>query len=330
MPVCNIRRISVRRTYMNIAITILLFVVGVLFVVKGGDIFVDAASWIAKASGIPSFIVGATIVSIATTLPEMLVSVMAATEGKTEMAVGNAVGSVIANTGLILAVAIMFMNIICKRKDYMLQCLLLAASAIVLWLSCAGGKLSGWGSIMLVIIFLIFMFLNVKEAKEDMQNDNDSEKVFITKKDLAVNIVKFLLGAALIVEGSQLLVSSGSEIATFLGVPERIIAVTLVAIGTSLPELVTTITAISKKESSLSIGNLIGANIIDLALILPMCSFVSGTQLPVSSQSLTVDIPVCIALILLAVIPMIIKEKATKKQGLMIIVGYAVYLFAVI
>ena len=121
---------------MNVFVIVLIFIIGVICVVKGGDLFVDAASWIARAFGIPTFIIGATIVSIATTLPEMIVSAMASFEGKNDMAVGNAVGSVTANTGLILAVAMLFMHVVCKRKEYMRQCMLLAAAAVLPWLSC--------------------------------------------------------------------------------------------------------------------------------------------------------------------------------------------------
>ena len=312
---------------MNVFVIVLIFIIGVICVVKGGDLFVDAASWIARAFGIPTFIIGATIVSIATTLPEMIVSAMASFEGKNDMAVGNAVGSVTANTGLILAVAMLFMQVVCKRKEYMRQCILLAASAIVLWLSCYTGSVSIWGSIALIAIFIISMVGNVRNAKKDMSSD---KKESVDKKKFASHVIKFLAGAALIVIGSQFLINSGSAIAELLGVPERIIAVTLVAVGTSLPELVTTLTAIAKKESNLSIGNIIGANIIDIALILPICSAVSGQRLPVSAQSIAIDIPVCIGIILLAIIPMLIREKASKVQGIVMLAAYAVYLYVIL
>ena len=257
----------------------------------------------------------------------MIVSAMASFEGKNDMAVGNAVGSVTANTGLILAVAMLFMHVVCKRKEYMRQCILLAAAAVVLWLSCYTGSVSIWGSIALIAIFVISMVGNVRDAKKDMSSD---KKESVDKKKFASHVIKFLAGAALIVIGSQFLINSGSAIAELLGVPERIIAVTLVAVGTSLPELVTTLTAIAKKESNLSIGNIIGANIIDIALILPVCSAVSGQRLPVSAQSIAIDIPVCIGIILLAIIPMLIREKASKVQGIAMLAAYAVYLYVIL
>ena len=312
---------------MSIEVAVILFIAGVILVVKGGDLFVDAASWIAKASGIPSFIVGATIVSLATTLPEMIVSVLAALQGKTEMAIGNAVGSVTANTGLILAVAMIFMPIAIQRQDYVQHSgLLIAAAAVLLGFSLSGA-LSLAGSLILIVIFLISMAENVRNA---MKQQEDGERIQTTRKETGRRIVMFLFGALGIVAGSQLLVNSGSALAAFFGVPERIVAVTMIAIGTSLPELVTTITAIVKKESSLSIGNLIGANILDLTLILPICSFVSGQALPVSAQSLTLDMPACLLITLLALLPLLFKEKGSKIQGLSLILGYSLYLFFVL
>ncbi len=307
---------------------IVLFVLGLLMLVKGGDVFVEAASAIAKALRVPTFIIGATIVSIATTLPEMLVSCIAAVEGKNDMAIGNAVGSVTANTALIMAIAFIFMAVSIKRKDYMKQCLMLIAAALLVWLGSLSGQLTAWATVGLIALFITFMVLNIKNAKIETTGNDDQapiEKTMVIK-----NCVLFAVGAAAIVIGSQLLVNGGSDIAAMLGVPERIIAVTLVAVGTSLPELVTTLTAIRKKESSLSIGNIIGANIIDLSLILPACSLVSGKPLPVASLSLSLDFPICLLVILMALVPLLLKEKATKWQGAAMLVVYVAYLLMII
>lgn len=312
---------------MDMLIAVVLFIVGIALVVKGGDWFVDAASFIARAANIPSFIVGATIVSFATTLPELIVSVMASLSGKNDMAVGNAIGSVTANTGLIMGLAIVFMTIVTKRKGYLKQCLLLIIAGVCLWVGCLNGTLAPWASVVLILIFVTFMAVNVIAAKAEPA---ESEKFEYTKNDLIKNIVFFVIGAAGIVQGSNCLINGGSSIATALGIPERVIAVTMVAIGTSLPELVTTITAIRKKESSLSVGNIIGANIIDLSLILPVCTFVSSGKFEVSAQCLNVDFPACIIICLMAVIPMIIKERAYKAQGILMLLTYAVYLFITI
>ena len=312
----------------GIVMSWVLFAVGIALVIKGGDWFVDAASWIAKALHVPTFIIGATIVSIATTLPEIIVSVIAAIDGKTEMAVGNAVGSVTANTAMIMAVAMVAMEIFCSRKKYLAQILLLIASATCLLLSSLSGRLSIPGSIVMGAIFVGFMLLNLLSARKDEEEAADYTPK--NTRQMRKHIILFIVGAAAIVGGSQLMVNYGSKIAYHLGVPERIIAVTLIAIGTSLPELVTMLTAIAKHESGLSIGNIIGANVIDLSLILPVCSLVSGESLPVSAQSIAVDIPVCLACTLAAMIPMIIRQKAHRIQGIVLLLGYIVYIYFVV
>lgn len=308
---------------MELLVACLKFAVGIVLVIKGGDWFVDAASRIAKAANIPTFVIGATIVSLATTLPEMIVSLMASLEGKNDMAVGNAIGSVTANTGLIMALALLFMTVLTPRKGYLKQCLLLLAAAGVLWIGSLSGTVALWASITLLVIFALFMTINVVEAK---QQPAEEEREKITKKSLLLNILLFIVGAGGIVLGSNLLINGGSTIAEMLGVPERVIAVTMVAIGTSLPELITTVTAIRKKESALSVGNIIGANIIDLSLILPVCTFASGESFAVSQQSLTFDFPACAVISLLAVVPMIFKERGYKVQGALLLTTYIVYL----
>lgn len=169
-----------------------------------------------------------------------------------------------------------------------------------------------------------FMAINVMAAKNEPAEED--EKIEVTTQHIIRNLLLFVVGAGLIVIGSNLLINSGSDIALALGVPERVIAVTMVAIGTSLPELVTTITAIRKNESSLSVGNIIGANIIDLSLILPVCSFVSGQSFVVSRQSIMMDMPVCLLICAIGVAPMLIFQKAFKYQGVLMLLLYAVYI----
>ena len=313
---------------MDMFLCLMLFAVGIALVVKGGDAFVDAAGWIAKAMDIPTFIIGATIVSLATTMPEMIVSVMAAAGGKVDMAIGNAVGSVIANTGLIMAVAMVAMSIPCSRKKYLPQCLLLIAASAALLVGCRDGRLSILWSFALIAIFLLFMGENLRRAKSEMKSAQDHQSV--DRKALAGNVGKFLLAAAAIILGSRFMVDNGSRIAVLLGVPERIVALTLVAIGTSLPELVTTLTAIVKKESALSIGNIIGANIIDLSLILPISSLAAGEPLPVSAQSLKMDLPACLLISLMAMLPLMLRERASKLQGAVLMAAYGLYLAMVL
>ncbi|MCM1403897.1 MAG: calcium/sodium antiporter [Prevotella sp.] len=326
---------------MELAFAIVIFIIGILFIVKGGDWFVDSATWIARAAKIPAFIIGATIVSFATTLPELIVSLVASIEGKNDMAIGNAVGSVIANTGLIMAIAFTFMSLVTPRKNYWQQCLLLIGSAVILWLGCIHNTLSLWSSIVLLLIFIAFIAINVVQTRHNVaptplpdqtaqQPNTNNQKtdvpLVINGKTITKNIVMFFLGAACVILGSNFLINGGSTIAASLGIPERLVAITLVAVGTSLPELVTTITAIRKKEGSLSAGNIIGANIIDLTLILPLCSFVANDSFAVSRQCFLIDFPFCLALSVIAILPMLWKQRTYRWQGILMLIFYAAYL----
>ncbi len=312
---------------MELFITILLFIVGVVFVVKGGDFFVDAASWIAEVSGIPKLIVGATIVSVATTLPEMMVSVMAAVQGKVDMSIGNAVGSVTCNIGIIMALSLIFMPGVIKRSDYLLKSvLMILASAIIV--ACGfTGSVSVPFCVILLIIFVVFAFENVAMAKNAYVDGKEEDKTDVPddKRTVIINIIKFIVGTVGIVWGAQLLIDNGCELARIIGVSERIIGVTLVAIGTSLPELITTITAIVKKESALSIGNILGANIMDLTLIMPLSALISGKALPVAPISAAVDLPASLVVGLIAVAPAMLSSKLSRWQGYLLLVVYATY-----
>lgn len=351
----------------NTAACVVLLALGIILVVKGGDWFVDAASWIAEVSGIPTFIIGATIVSLATTLPEILVSSIAASQGNTGMAIGNAAGSVNCNIALIMAISLLFIPAAFKRKDYAVKMILLPVAIAVLWgVSATNRKVEWWEALIVLIVFIAFMVENVLSAKKHSsdlvqavepseskdKDENEPQKsgvlfyyftaknskkitikksgMVIERKDIAKNIILFVLGAGAIVLGAQLMCDNGSAIASTLGVSDELIGVTILAVGTSLPELVTTITAIAKKKSDLSVGNIVGANIIDLTLILPICAFISaakfGTPLPVESQSLVLDFPFCLAVSGFAMIPALIMGKFKRWQGALLLAGYITYI----
>ena len=161
---------------MHILLVILLFAVGIILIVKGGDYFVDAASWMAEVSGIPKLIVGATVVSFATTLPELLVSAFAAAQGKVDMSIGNAVGSVTANLGLIMAIALICMPTVIKRRDYMLKSCLMLGAALFLVIFGAGGELALIPSILLLVIFIVAMAENIHEARLGMREEEREEE----------------------------------------------------------------------------------------------------------------------------------------------------------
>ena len=343
---------------MQTVLMYVLFVVGLILIIKGGDWFVDSASWIAEVLGVPKFVIGATIVSIATTLPEMIVSVQATAKGNVDMAAGNAIGSVTANTAMIMGLFIVCMPFTIKRKEFTPKALLMFIASAALVLGCIFTakevktfegetneyySLSMIGLVILIAIFIAFFIENfVSMKKSSVQIEPSPENIGIqeedeivlsrdtvTKKDWAKNLVFFALGAVGIVIGADLLVDKGTLIAQSLGVSQRIISVIAIAIGTSLPELVTTITALRKKVGALSVGNILGANIIDLTLILPICSFVSmgkGTgPLAVSASSVTIDMIVCLAAIAVAIFPTIITKKFQRWQGVVTLIGYLAY-----
>lgn len=301
---------------------IILFICGLILIIKGGNFFVDAASWMAEVSGIPHFVIGATVVSLATTLPELIVSCLGAARGSNAIAIGNAVGSVTANTGLIMAISVICIPAAVKRSQYAVKSLLLLLVSVILYISSLGKSFSLIGSIALLIIFVISIYESIKTGREESAQ---TEKRAFTKKEIPINIAKFIIGAAGIVVGADFLVSSATEIAALSGVSEAVISATIVAVGTSLPELVTTVTAVIKKQSSLSVGNILGANLIDLAIILPICSIVSGGQLTACAQNIFLDIPVCILLLCIAVIPMLLRGKFTRTQGILLLVLYIAY-----
>ena len=305
---------------------LVLLVVGIVLIVKGGDFFVDAASWIAEVSGIPKVIIGATIVSLATTLPELLVSLLAAAQGKVDMAIGNAVGSVTANLGLIMAIGLICIPAIVKRKEYALKSVFMLAGCALVVICGRNGEVKTYIAVVMLAICALFFVENIINAKKAVKAGEETRPPKPTSKTTAVNVLKLIGGAAGIIIGANLLVNNGSELARLLGVSERIISVTIVAVGTSLPELVTTITAVAKKQSALSVGNIIGANIIDLTLIMPLCSVVSGKNLPVSASVAALDLPISLIVGAIALIPMLIASRFRRWQGFALLGVYAVYL----
>lgn len=311
----------------NLFFVLVLFAAGLVLIIKGGDWFVDAARRIAEASGIPKFIIGATIVSFATTLPEMLVSVFAALEGNSDIAVGNAVGSVTANTGLILCLSLVCMHCAMTRKQFGVKAVvLLAGVAGLLLFTYWDGSLSVLESVIILLLFCVYLAESILSAKRETSLHVNEPRLKLDTKGFLFNILMFVVGAAAIVVGAQLLIDNGTELATMIGIPDAIIGATIIAIGTSLPELITTITAIRKKESALSVGNIIGANVLDLTLIMPLCSLIQGSALTVEQQGRLLDIPACLIISIAAMVPSLITGKFQKWQGYLLGGLYVAYL----
>ena len=308
---------------MEIWTAVLLFLLGLALIIKGGDWFLSGAVWIAEATGVPRFIIGATIVSLATTLPELMVSVTGVLQGETDLAVGNAVGSVTANLGLILGISLVCIPSRVVRAQFELKAFLMVCAAALLMILCREGSLAVLPGLLLLGIFGAYLWSNLHDARSGMSGE---ARPGIQWKKALGKILLVVLGIGAIVIGSRLLIDYGSELALLMGVPSSIIGVTMVAIGTSLPELVTTLTAIAKKEASMSVGNIIGANVIDLTLILPVCAAISGGRLAIVSQTTALDLPACLLLCCLAVLPPLLAGRFFRWQGVAILSLYAAYI----
>lgn len=318
-------------------LAVLLFVVGLILLIKGGDWFVDGSVGIARKLMIPEIIIGATIVSLGTTLPEVMASSTSALTGHGEMAYGNAVGSVICNTALIAALTIAIRPSKAERKDLILPVIFFfTASAVFLLCSYMFNYFYRIVGVILLVICAIYMAVTIIKAKKQTKSDDSlpqgkEVKITISKKDLIIFIIKLVLGAACIAVGAKLLIDNGTKIAQELGVPESIIALTFVALGTSLPELITAITALVKGHSALSLGNIIGANLLNLVLVaglsITLCPFALPASVMVAgiNASLLIDLPVMMVVMSILVIPALIKGKLYRWQGILMLIIYSAF-----
>nr|WP_048135654.1 calcium/sodium antiporter [Methanolobus tindarius] len=308
-------------------VTVVLLLVSLVMITKGADWFVESAVTISEKSGIPKIIIGATIVSFATTAPEFTVSAMAAYLDHVEMTVGNAVGSAICNIGLVLGTVIAIKAIPIELHGFTRKGGFMISSALLLLAVSYDGVVSSFDGILLLLVFVGFMYYNFR-LQRAVFDGNEELREKVPLSDLKKDIVLFITGALLVVIGSRILVDAGITIAEWLGIPEMIIALTLVALGTSLPELITAVSATLKGHQDISIGNILGANTMDIALILGASSQIR--PLTILSQSLNYDFPIMIALMLILIIFGITGKKLERWEGGVILgvyVGYIAGLF---
>ena len=312
-------------------IPVLLFAVGLIFLIKGGDWFVDGATGIARRFRLPELLIGATVVSIGTTLPEVMVSTTSALSGHGEIAYGNAIGSVICNTSLIAAITVAIRPGRVDPKSLRLPvAFFFAAAALYAGIAYTTGYFSQIAGFFLLALFVIYMIATVWQMKSQPAPASRGEPVQEDGSTLK-DAVLLAAGAALIAVGANLLVDNGTLIAQALGVPESVIALTFVALGTSLPELVTAITSLVKGHGALSLGNVIGANLFNLVLV----SGVSVTLAPFSipqaaviaghNASLVLDLPVMLLVMLLLTVPALVRGKLSRVQGLALLAVYGAF-----
>ncbi|MCI6229036.1 MAG: calcium/sodium antiporter [Firmicutes bacterium] len=312
--------------------SILLFAVGLLLLIKGGDWFVDGATGLARRFHLPDIIVGATVVSIGTTLPEVMVSATGAMLGQGAMAYGNAIGSIICNTALIAAISVACNPGPVNVKTMKMPVIFFFSSAA---LYCVAAYLLGdfprWMGLVMLAIFVVYLVLNIRQGFKNPDDIADEEDTDTKPHSLPMELVLLVVGAALIAVGANLLVEHGTIIAQTLGVPETVIALTFVALGTSLPELVTTITSLKKGHASLGIGNVIGANVFNLVLVSGVAVTLAPFEVPVGkllmghNASLVLDIPVMLCVMLLLTVPALTRKKLERWQGILLLCIYAAF-----
>ena len=370
-------------------ISILLFAVGLVLLIKGGDWFVDGAVGIAKRFRLPDIVVGATVVSIGTTLPEVMVSTTGALAGSGAMAYGNAIGSIICNTALIAAISITCNPGPVNVKSMKVPAIFFFASAALYCLAAyALGTFPRWMGFVMLGIFVVYMLLTVRNGMRNPDKADEEEEeesagmpwlglivvgivagaialggmlfeeiplwyaiatvaivaVYLvvggkinlganTNRNLVMELLLLVIGAAIIAVGADLLVEHGQVIALGLGVPETVVALLFVALGTSLPELVTTITSLKKGRASLGVGNVIGANVFNLVLVSGVAVSLAPFKVPAENLlldtglnlSLVFDIPVMLGVMSLMIFPALLGKKLSRWQGIVLLCIYAAF-----
>lgn len=300
-----------------------LFAVGLVLLIKGGDWFVDSATGIAKRFRVPEIIIGATVVSIGTTLPEVMVSATAAVNQNGAIAYGNAIGSIICNTSLIAALTIAIRPAPVNRKAISMPVLFFFLSAAIYMIAAyVFGTFDRWLGIVMLSVFAVYMILTIRQGFKNPDTAGEHEEEEDTAQgSLIKDILVLVVSAGLIAVGADMLEGSSVSLATMAGIPTEVVGVTIVALCTSLPELVTAITALVKGHGALSLGNIIGANIFNLVLVSGIAVTISPFAVPEGSQifgqntSLVMEIPLMVGVMALMTLPAILKKKLYRWQG---------------
>lgn len=324
---------------MNNVINVLILIIGFILLIKGADIFVDGSSSIAKKIGIPSVIVGLTIVSLGTSAPELAVSSISAFQGNNGIAIGNVLGSNIFNTLVVLGGTAIAMPLIIKKRivkrDFFVNILV----AIILYVSAFGisfngkdGVISRIDGLILLVLCIIYTIVLIRSAIKDKDSKNMESKLAFANIKIGPNVIKIVIGIIGIVFGGKLVVDSATNIAYSIGMSEKLVGLTIVAVGTSLPELVTSIVAALKGETEIAIGNVLGSNIFNMLLILGLSSTINPI---VVTGNLYIDfIFLIVVTIIIGIIIFFNKGKEIKKlsrlEGTILILLYVVYLSYII
>ena len=307
-------------------LSVVLIIIGFVLLIVGADILVDGSSGIAKKFHIPEIIIGLTIVSIGTSMPELFVSITSALDGYSDMAIGNIIGSNLCNLLLILGLSATIKSVVFQKETRLYEIPMCLLVTIVLMYFCnSQGGISRLEAVILLVLFCAFIgytiYMGRKESKKEIVEIQTEEK----KNSILKNIVFVLLGIFSLKFGGDLVVDNAVNVARYFNWSEKLISLTILAVGTSLPELVTSVTAAVKGNSDIAIGNIIGSNIFNILLIIGVSAFIT----PITYNfSYNFDFSVLIASsIILAIIPFIPpKDKMSRFNGIVYLFIYVAYL----
>lgn len=304
---------------MEILFQICLMAVGFALLIKGADLFVDGASGIAARLGIPQLVIGLTIVAMGTSAPEAAVSISAALKGNAEITIGNIVGSNILNILIILGITsvIISVKVAASTIKYELP-FMIAITAVLLLLGYTGGNITFSEGILLWILFILYLTYLFVMAKRNKDETDDKQE----EKPLWKLIIFILLGLFMIVFGSDISVDGASAIAKAVGISERFIGLTIVALGTSLPELVTSIAAARKGKADIAIGNIVGSNIFNILFVVGTTSLITPV---VFASNFIIDTAIAIAAGILLLVGVLRKKELSRVTGIIMLVCYGVY-----
>ena len=294
-----------------------LLILGLVFLIFGGDLLVRSAVSFAEKFGVSSFLIGVTVVSFGTSIPELMVSIQAAMDQAADIAIGNVLGSNIANIALVLGVSVVIRPLSVTTNTYKLSWWVMLISSLLFILFLLDNVITKMEGLLLIAGLFCFIFFSIKR-------NIPNEESIISKINIQTGILFFVLGAIGLYFGSELFVESAISIASFFNVPKFVIGITVVALGTSLPELVTSIVALMKGQNNISLGNLIGSNIFNVFAVLGITSLIQ--ELGTSSILLFLDFGVMLAVILVFGYQLFIRKKISRTAGFILLSGYFSYI----
>ena len=294
-----------------------LLILGLVILIFGGDLLVRSAVSFAEKFGVSSFLIGVTVVSFGTSIPELMVSIQAAMDQAADIAIGNVLGSNIANIALVLGVSVVIRPLSITTNTYKLSWWVMLISSLLFILFLLDNVITKMEGLLLIVGLFCFIFFSIKR-------NIPNEESIISKINIQTGILFFVLGAIGLYFGSELFVESAISIASFFNVPKFVIGITVVALGTSLPELVTSIVALMKGQNNISLGNLIGSNIFNVFAVLGITSLIQ--ELGTSSILLFLDFGVMLAVILVFGYQLFIRKKISRTAGFILLSGYFSYI----